>query len=552
MKLNDISEENIQEIADSSAILARGLDYYERGQIKSMNVKENNISAKVHGSYGTYDVEISIENGRIHADCDCPYDGYGCKHIVAVLYKWLEDKNKKSNKKTAKTGNKEVDLKKEIFKLNKDELAKTLLALSNDYEDVKRDIILKICKKPYANVDIQKIIYRQIEDTLYSGDGFIDYYSVFKVVKRLDEIKESILQSSPDTRTPLLKMLVKKSMEVQNGGCDDSSGSMGEFVIDCLTLLGKSIHEQDLSFEEKKRIIQENFDMIEKEKYGLEGGYINLILEIPSTKEDFEFLVWELKTRIEKQTEDYEKGLYRGILTEAYKKAGNDKEYLTILEENAKKEGDYISLAEFWKEKEEINKAIEIAEKGLRTKTNHWDSHLELFDFLEDIYRSKKDTGNLLRILQLHFKEDPSLLKYKEIINLSKKLNKWDSLKDELVQYAKGEVLIEILLFEKQLEKAYSKLLGSERDYSDKFRDEVAKALIKEFPEKAIKIYIVIVKQFIEGANRDSYKIAALYAKKIRDTYSQTNQKDRWGNYVAKIREENKRRPALIEEFRRL
>ncbi len=141
MKLKDITEEDIWNIADSSAILARGLDYYETGQIASMEVKGEKIIAKVRGSYGLYDVEIAIEEENLHADCDCPYDGYGCKHIVAVLYKWVNEKNKI---KGGKIKRKEIDIDKELSKLGKDELKSILLELYNNYEDVQRDIMLKI------------------------------------------------------------------------------------------------------------------------------------------------------------------------------------------------------------------------------------------------------------------------------------------------------------------------------------------------------------------------------------------------------------------------
>ena len=39
MKLDDITEEDIWDIADSSAIIARGLNYYETEQIMSIEVK---------------------------------------------------------------------------------------------------------------------------------------------------------------------------------------------------------------------------------------------------------------------------------------------------------------------------------------------------------------------------------------------------------------------------------------------------------------------------------------------------------------------------------
>ena len=70
-------------------------------------------------------------------------------------------------------------------------------------------------------------------------------------------------------------------------------------------------------------------------------------------------------------------------------------------------------------------------------------------------------------------------------MNATKKHSKWNELKKKLIQNARGKALIEILLFEKELGKAYDKLKDSERSYSDKFRDKVAKALMKEFPENA-------------------------------------------------------------------
>ena len=109
MKLDDITEDDIWDIADSSSIVARGLNYFETGKIASMEIKEEKIIAKVYGSYGTYDVEIVPTEEGLEADCDCPYDGYGCKHIVAVLYNWI---NKKNNTMIKKSTRKEIDIDK--------------------------------------------------------------------------------------------------------------------------------------------------------------------------------------------------------------------------------------------------------------------------------------------------------------------------------------------------------------------------------------------------------------------------------------------------------
>ncbi|ODS38877.1 MAG: hypothetical protein A7316_06825 [Candidatus Altiarchaeales archaeon WOR_SM1_86-2] len=91
MQPEDLTENDIRRFADSKRIFGRGESYYRRGKIRSMDVSRDKkeITAKVDGNYGIYDVEIYFDEDGISADCDCPYDGYGCKHIVAVLLEFL-------------------------------------------------------------------------------------------------------------------------------------------------------------------------------------------------------------------------------------------------------------------------------------------------------------------------------------------------------------------------------------------------------------------------------------------------------------------------------
>ncbi|MCG2782392.1 MAG: DEAD/DEAH box helicase [Candidatus Altiarchaeales archaeon] len=87
----DLTEEDIKRFADSKTIFNRGESYYRNNKIKFMDVAVagEEITARVEGNYGVYDIDIWFDEHGIDADCDCPYDGYGCKHIVAVLLKFL-------------------------------------------------------------------------------------------------------------------------------------------------------------------------------------------------------------------------------------------------------------------------------------------------------------------------------------------------------------------------------------------------------------------------------------------------------------------------------
>ena len=80
MRLDDFENEI------SAVIFRRGEDYYENGLVEGLEeVAPGRWNAVVEGTID-YETEVCVENGEITSwDCDCPYDGYMCKHVVAVL-----------------------------------------------------------------------------------------------------------------------------------------------------------------------------------------------------------------------------------------------------------------------------------------------------------------------------------------------------------------------------------------------------------------------------------------------------------------------------------
>ena len=91
MNLRNLTEEHIEQLAQKSCdfcyIFARGVDYSRSGRVIKLEYGPDGdrIAAEVNGSYGNYVVKISATKHGIDAYCDCPYEAYPCKHIVAVL-----------------------------------------------------------------------------------------------------------------------------------------------------------------------------------------------------------------------------------------------------------------------------------------------------------------------------------------------------------------------------------------------------------------------------------------------------------------------------------
>jgi hypothetical protein len=88
LTLETLAEGDLREVLnDQSLHKARG--YLNR--IKDPVRRNQTLSAQVRGSYW-YQVEVGVLPGGIHAQCSCPYawGGY-CKHVAAVLLKWLRE-----------------------------------------------------------------------------------------------------------------------------------------------------------------------------------------------------------------------------------------------------------------------------------------------------------------------------------------------------------------------------------------------------------------------------------------------------------------------------
>ena len=78
--------DTIRQIADSPVIFKRGEFLQKNGAFNRLHEQsgEGRYIYEVDGNYGNYRTEVVL-NGAVSCQCDCPYPGPGCKHIVAIL-----------------------------------------------------------------------------------------------------------------------------------------------------------------------------------------------------------------------------------------------------------------------------------------------------------------------------------------------------------------------------------------------------------------------------------------------------------------------------------
>lgn len=67
--------------------LLRGLEYQETGRVRAFDVFGETLTAHVRGTSG-YLVEIDLATFPLGSACTCPSEAAGCKHMAAVILQW--------------------------------------------------------------------------------------------------------------------------------------------------------------------------------------------------------------------------------------------------------------------------------------------------------------------------------------------------------------------------------------------------------------------------------------------------------------------------------
>src|SRR5690606_20415125 len=126
-----------------NTILQRGKAYYEDGHVESFEEVENGAwIATVIGSEDYFvDIEFSKRGTVTDYQCDCPYDGDLCKHVVAVLYAIRDEQTVKMTHKQIDSSDhkKTLSLQRLLTKLSTHQLKAFILQYGKKRNSFKSD-----------------------------------------------------------------------------------------------------------------------------------------------------------------------------------------------------------------------------------------------------------------------------------------------------------------------------------------------------------------------------------------------------------------------------
>lgn len=90
------------------------------------------------------------------------------------------------------------------------------------------------------------------------------------------------------------------------------------------------------------------------------------------------------------------------------------------------------------------------------------------------------------------------------------------------------------------------------RRWSEHTEDRIAKAIEKDYPDRAAAIWKGLAEGQISLTKPSAYEAAAVYLKKLHGLFTVLNRGEEWTNYLAGLRQTHARKPRLLQTLARL
>ncbi len=207
-----------------------------------------------------------------------------------------------------------------------------------------------------------------------------------------------------------------------------------------------------------------------------------------------------------------------------------------------------------------------VAERLVRARLKEKPA-LHLLEWLQKYYRDRGNHTAELEVAETLFHTQPYLRRYQELRDLAGRLDRWETLRLELLAFLEQTknttLLIQIALDEGDIDHALQLLKGTVKKdhygytyiesygyygYSN-IALEVARAAEETQPREAIELYQQYAERLIALRERKNYQAACTYLVKARALYEKLGEGEAWTTYITALREQNRNLRALKEEL---
>jgi uncharacterized Zn finger protein len=555
----------------------RGQQYYEGGAIYEQRRQGMTLRSKCSGSQAPfYRQEVLFDvHGIKSAECSCPVgEGGHCKHTVALLLTWVNDPD----------SFRDVEPIDAILdKHSKSELIALIKEMLEQEPELESLLDLPLSVEAGKPLNI-KAIRQQAKQAFHNIDyEWGDAREIKKDLNPLLKLAANYLAHHDAENSALIyETIIEAILDNENAALEDEEGKLLGVVFDCAQGLGTCLPSINDS-KERLEILQVLFSVYEWDTIKIGGvGAADCVPEILTTQttpqERAEIATWtrEIMPKGNSWSDGYHRQVLGKLLLELEAESLNDEAYLKICRET----GRLNDLIERLLELQRLREAEDAARTAedyplyqtLDIFVNHKQAALaerlvterlksvkdnRLIEWLSERFKQRGDLAGSLKLEEQLFWKSPNIEQFKKLRKLAKQLNRWDSLRIQIIAEMENKKDFDFLIRFYLLEKDVGNALTTLEKLPSRWRDhilqiEVAQAAKKQYPQEAIRIFTKEADGFIEDRNRASYSQAALCLREIHDIYHQLHEMQAWDKLIADIRERYRRLPALQDELNQL
>lgn len=532
----------------SDKVYRKGLSYFKEKRISKQIIHGNHLIGEVEGNQSpSYHVKIRNENDKIFSTCTCPYDYEEfCKHSVSLLLNWIYKHEQFTD----------IDLFLEDIK-------------EKSKEEILIIIERWICLHPAIILDYSdhnlKALENKIERLFSSNEEFYPNPRLLEELEEFSEVLEEYKIKRDIESFNIIKSILEKCIKnYSKVDYYDGDGSIFvQFVEQLVEIYSKMLQNLDIEWPNKQKIHEDNLKMFLKEENSFPDFIPKAIVDSCNTGNDFIFMenlvLKEIENRIKKKKE--QKGGYDHyiiskmvhLLLDLYEKNKDYEKYIQICEKELKycyfRYVEYLeSIGKIEKSIIYCNMALEYA-KGLE----QIDLYIKLGDLEFRQENKEKALSHYMNAFSIKSQDQEELLE--KIRKTSQSLDTWKNIKEEIILKLEKKKhyceLIDIYLKDDDLYLAYK--VASQNDKCDIYlKEKVAKALKKSFPERAADLYKILGESFVNRPNRESYRTALHYFKRMKKIYFSLGYQKEFKSYIDNLRSKNIKKRLLQQELSKL
>ncbi|MDP2907024.1 MAG: SWIM zinc finger family protein [Nanoarchaeota archaeon] len=507
--LKDIKVEDLHTIF-SSTILQRGEEYFEEGNVQSIELlSPSEITSVVQGSED-YNVSVSIGNaGDVECECSCPCD-FNCKHAAALLLKWVSTKKRYFKElESVKAAPKET-ISQLLSKKTKEEIITILENAIGKHPELKA--LVKIERKEIT------LKIRALFSHFWEWDEIKD------LISKLETILEGIKNNKSMWDKSLLDEMEASAKTMINGVNNvHDEGDVGIFLEDWFEAYGKIFAETKPSKKEKAEFVNKIISFIKSDEYGLDSSYESAFKGMCASEEDIT-LIREMLGHVKHDTdeEEYYTDMCNDLYLNLYDKLGMDDKYVRFAQKTGMEGAAIDRLITL----DRMDEALEICE---RTRKKSFSPEIEdkRLVILKRLGKKEELKESLLNML----KKTADLNYFLKLKEESPK-EEWKNYLKEILSHAKSKkqnaIVSRICYYEDDLKNAYEYSKGmTDTDYLEL----LAKKLGSTHPKLACELYKKLCTAWINAGSGWPYKKAGKMLEAIKKL-------DRNGSFFHKTKEE--------------